>query len=149
MKKRFYFILSLCAFLSVGIMGCSDDVSGEFGINDGVVQKGDGSGLVADSLHFIQDIYVPYIPIAFDDAPDWMKSVIDACDGRRGVNITVIRGYWNGQYVYNIHSALMSILIGRFYDQDGNPIDVDKDFDLDSLIYKTEDWTCIINYQYC
>ena len=105
----------------------------------------DNSELVVGSVQFFQDIKAPYIPVSDEDTPEWLKPFID--DSRKGsVNMTVIRGRRNGQYVYNVHDDLMSSLIGYFYDQDGNRL---EDIgDIEAFIYETLDWTCIINYKY-
>ena len=121
--KKVFVMMSMISLLSFGMTGCSSD---------------------DDSLHFFQDIYVPYIPISYNEAPDWLKPIMEK-SGEGGVNTTIIRGRWNGQYVYNVHNDLMSILSGVFLDQDGNKMDV---VDFESLIYEAEDWTCIIKYTY-
>lgn len=121
--KKVFVLMSMISLLSFGMTGCSSD---------------------DDSLHFFQDIYVPYIPISYNEAPDWLKPIMEK-SGEGGVNTTIIRGRWNGQYVYNVHNDLMSILSGVFLDQDGNKMDV---VDFESLIYEAEDWTCIIKYTY-
>jgi hypothetical protein len=123
MMKKVFVMMSMISLLSFGMTGCSSD---------------------DDSLHFFQDIYVPYIPISYNEAPDWLKPIMEK-SGEGGVNTTIIRGRWNGQYVYNVHNDLMSILSGVFLDQDGNRMDV---VDFESLIYEAEDWTCIIKYTY-
>ena len=123
MMKKVFVLMSMISLLSFGMTGCSSD---------------------DDSLHFFQDIYVPYIPISYNEAPDWLKPIMEK-SGEGGVNTTIIRGRWNGQYVYNVHNDLMSILSGVFLDQDGNKMDV---VDFESLIYEAEDWTCIIKYTY-
>ena len=148
MKKSIYFVMSLFVILSAGILGCSSDDTEGMSENSGNILRGDGSELAVDSIHFFQEINVPYIPVAYDKLPDWLQQVIEGFDGHRWVNTTVIRGRWNGQYVYNVHSDLMSTLIGSFYDQNGNRIEF-KDFEeFESLMYETKDWTCIINYIY-
>ena len=121
--KKVFVMMGMISLLSFGMTGCSSD---------------------DDSLHFFQDIYVPYIPISYNEAPDWLKPIMEK-SGEGGVNTTIIRGRWNGQYVYNVHNDLMSILSGVFLDQDGNKMDV---VDFESLIYEAEDWTCIIKYTY-
>lgn len=121
--KKVFVMMGMIFLLSFGMTGCSSD---------------------DDSLHFFQDIYVPYIPISYNEAPDWLKPIMEK-SGEGGVNTTIIRGRWNGQYVYNVHNDLMSILSGVFLDQDGNKMDV---VDFESLIYEAEDWTCIIKYTY-
>ena len=121
--KKVFVLMSMISLLSFGMTGCSSD---------------------DDSLHFFQDIYVPYIPISYNEAPDWLKPIMEK-SGEGGVNTTIIRGKWNGQYVYNVHNDLMSNLAGMFLDQDGNKMDV---VDFESLIYEAEDWTCIIKYTY-
>ena len=121
--KKVFVLMSMISLLSFGMTGCSSD---------------------DDSLHFFQDIYVPYIPISYNEAPDWLKPIMEK-SGEGGVNTTIIRGRWNGQYVYNVHNDLMSNLAGMFLDQDGNKMDV---VDFESLIYEAEDWTCIIKYTY-
>lgn len=121
--KKVFVLKSMISLLSFGMTGCSSD---------------------DDSLHFFQDIYVPYIPISYNEAPDWLKPIMEK-SGEGGVNTTIIRGRWNGQYVYNVHNDLMSILSGVFLDQDGNQMDI---VDFESLIYEAEDWTCIIKYTY-
>lgn len=121
--KKVFVMMSMISLISFGMTGCSSD---------------------DDSLHFFQDIYVPYIPISYNEAPDWLKPIMEK-SGEGGVNTTIIRGRWNGQYVYNVHNDLMSILSGVFLDQDGNKMDV---VDFESLIYEAEDWTCIIKYTY-
>ena len=121
--KKVFVMMSMISLLSFGMTGCSSD---------------------DDSLHFFQDIYVPYIPISYNEAPDWLKPIMEK-SGEGGVNTTIIRGKWNGQYVYNVHNDLMSNLAGMFLDQDGNKMDV---VDFESLIYEAEDWTCIIKYTY-
>ena len=121
--KKVFVLMSMISLLSFGMTGCSSD---------------------DDSLHFFQDIYVPYIPISYNEAPDWLKPIMEK-SGEGGVNTTIIRGRWNGQYVYNVHNDLMSILSGVFLDQDGNKMDV---VDFESLKYEAEDWTCIIKYTY-
>ena len=102
MKKKLLLMMSV--LLSLGMLcACSND----------------NSELVVGSVHFFQDIKAPYIPVSDEDTPEWLKPFID--DSRKGsVNMTVIRGRRNGQYVYNVHDDLMSSLIGYFYDQDGN-----------------------------
>ena len=121
--KKVFVMMGMIFLLSFGMTGCSSD---------------------DDSLHFFQDIYVPYIPISYNEAPDWLKPIMEK-SGEGGVNTTIIRGRWNGQYVYNVHNDLMSNLAGMFLDQDGNKMDV---VDFESLIYEAEDWTCIIKYTY-
>ena len=121
--KKVFVMMSMISLISFGMTGCSSD---------------------DDSLHFFQDIYVPYIPISYNEAPDWLKPIMEK-SGEGGVNTTIIRGKWNGQYVYNVHNDLMSNLAGMFLDQDGNKMDV---VDFESLIYEAEDWTCIIKYTY-
>lgn len=121
--KKVFVMMGMIFLLSFGMTGCSSD---------------------DDSLHFFQDIYVPYIPISYNEAPDWLKPIMEK-SGEGGVNTTIIRGKWNGQYVYNVHNDLMSNLAGMFLDQDGNKMDV---VDFESLIYEAEDWTCIIKYTY-
>ena len=121
--KKVFVLMSMISLLSFGMTGCSSD---------------------DDSLHFFQDIYVPYIPISYNEAPDWLKPIMEK-SGEGGVNMTILRGKWNGQYVYNVHNDLMSNLAGMFLDQDGNKMDV---VDFESLIYDAEDWTCIIKYTY-
>lgn len=121
--KKVFVMMSMISLLSFGMTGCSSD---------------------DDSLHFFQDIYVPYIPISYNEAPDWLKPIMEK-SGEGGVNMTILRGKWNGQYVYNVHNDLMSNLAGMFLDQDGNKMDV---VDFESLIYEAEDWTCIIKYTY-
>lgn len=121
--KKVFVLMSMISLLSFGMTGCSSD---------------------DDSLHFFQDIYVPYIPISYNEAPDWLKPIMEK-SGEGGVNMTILRGKWNGQYVYNVHNDLMSNLAGMFLDQDGNKMDV---VDFESLIYEAEDWTCIIKYTY-
>lgn len=121
--KKVFVMMGMIFLLSFGMTGCSSD---------------------DDSLHFFQDIYVPYIPISYNEAPDWLKPIMEK-SGEGGVNTTIIRGRWNGQYVYNVHNDLMSNLSGVFLDQDGNKMDV---VDFESLIYEAEDWTCIIKYTY-
>ena len=121
--KKVFVMMGMIFLLSFGMTGCSSD---------------------DDSLHFFQDIYVPYIPISYNEAPDWLKPIMEK-SGEGGVNMTILRGKWNGQYVYNVHNDLMSILSGVFLDQDGNKMDV---VDFESLIYEAEDWTCIIKYTY-
>ena len=123
MMKKVFVMMSMISLLSFGMTGCSSD---------------------DDSLHFFQDIYVPYIPISYNEAPDWLKPIMEK-SGEGGVNMTILRGKWNGQYVYNVHNDLMSNLAGMFLDQDGNKMDV---VDFESLIYEAEDWTCIIKYTY-
>jgi len=148
MKKSICLVMCLCALLSIGVSGCSSDDTEGMGMSSGDIRKGDGTELVVGSIHFYQEINVPYIPVPYDKLPDWLQQVIEGFDGHRWVNTTVIRGRWNGQYVYNVHSDLMSTLIGSFYDQDGNRIEF-KDFEeFESLMYETKDWTCIINYIY-
>ncbi len=121
--KKVFVMMGMIFLLSFGMTGCSSD---------------------DDSLHFFQDIYVPYIPISYNEAPDWLKPIMEK-SGEGGVNMTILRGKWNGQYVYNVHNDLMSNLAGMFLDQDGNKMDV---VDFESLIYEAEDWTCIIKYTY-
>ena len=121
--KKVFVMMGMIFLLSFGMTGCSSD---------------------DDSLHFFQDIYVPYIPISYNEAPDWLKPIMEK-SGEGGVNTTIIRGKGNGQYVYNVHNDLMSNLAGMFLDQDGNKMDV---VDFESLIYEAEDWTCIIKYTY-
>lgn len=121
--KKVFVMMSMISLISFGMTGCSSD---------------------DDSLHFFQDIYVPYIPISYNEAPDWLKPIMEK-SGEGGVNMTILRGKWNGQYVYNVHNDLMSNLAGMFLDQDGNKMDV---VDFESLIYEAEDWTCIIKYTY-
>ena len=121
--KKVFVMMGMISLLSFGMTGCSSD---------------------DDSLHFFQDIYVPYIPISYNEAPDWLKPIMEK-SGEGGVNMTILRGKWNGQYVYNVHNDLMSNLAGMFLDQDGNKMDV---VDFESLIYEAEDWTCIIKYTY-
>ena len=128
MKKKLLLMMSV--LLSLGMLcACSND----------------NSELVVGSVHFFQDIKAPYIPVSDEDTPEWLKPFID--DSRKGaVNMTVIRGRRNGQYVYNVHDDLMSSLLGYFYDQDGNRL---EDIgDIEAFIYETLDWTCIINYKY-
>lgn len=144
MKKKVVLMMSMFFLLSFGVMGCSSDDAEAISAGNGNVQGGDDSGLSVDSLHFFQDIKVPYIPISYNEAPDWLKPIMEKSGGG-GVNITIIRGKWNGQYVYNVHIDTMSNLMGNFLDQDGNKLDV---VDFESLIYETVDWTCIINYKY-
>lgn len=124
--KKVFVMMSMISLISFGMTGCSSDDA------------------EADSLHFFQDIYVPYIPISYNEAPDWLKPIMEK-SGEGGVNMTILRGKWNGQYVYNVHNDLMSNLAGMFLDQDGNKMDV---VDFESLIYEAEDWTCIIKYTY-
>lgn len=142
--KKVFVMMGMIFLLSFGMTGCSSDDAEAISAGNGNVQRGDDSGLSVDSLHFFQDIYVPYIPISYNEAPDWLKPIMEK-SGEGGVNTTIIRGRWNGQYVYNVHNDLMSILSGVFLDQDGNKMDV---VDFESLIYEAEDWTCIIKYTY-
>lgn len=148
MKKSIYFVMSLFVILSAGILGCSSDDTEGMSENSGNILRGDGSELAVDSIHFFQEIKVPYIPVAYDKLPDWLQQVIESNDGHRWVNITVMRGKWNGQYVYNVHSDFMSNLIGQFYDQNGKVIEFNDGENFESLIYETLDWTCIVNYKY-
>ncbi len=128
--KKVFVMMGMIFLLSFGMTGCSSD---------------DAEAISAgNSLHFFQDIYVPYIPISYNEAPDWLKPIMEK-SGEGGVNMTILRGKWNGQYVYNVHNDLMSNLAGMFLDQDGNKMDV---VDFESLIYEAEDWTCIIKYTY-
>lgn len=128
--KKVFVMMSMISLISFGMTGCSSD---------------DAETISAgNSLHFFQDIYVPYIPISYNEAPDWLKPIMEK-SGEGGVNMTILRGKWNGQYVYNVHNDLMSNLAGMFLDQDGNKMDV---VDFESLIYEAEDWTCIIKYTY-
>ena len=128
--KKVFVMMGMIFLLSFGMTGCCSD---------------DAEAISAgNSLHFFQDIYVPYIPISYNEAPDWLKPIMEK-SGEGGVNMTILRGRWNGQYVYNVHNDLMSILSGVFLDQDGNKMDV---VDFESLIYEAEDWTCIIKYTY-
>ena len=128
MKKKLLLMMSVLLSL-VMLCTCSND----------------NLELVVGSVHFFQDIKAPYIPVSDEYTPEWLKPFID--DSRKGsVNMTVIRGRRNGQYVYNVHDDLMSSLIGYFYDQDGNRL---EDIgDIEAFIYETLDWTCIINYKY-
>ena len=144
MKKKVVLMMSMFFLLSFGMTGCSSDDAEAISAGNGNVQRGDDSGLSVDSVHFFQDIKVPYIPITYDKAPNWLRPIMDESE-RGKVNMTIIRGKWNGKYVYNVHDDLMSILIGVFFDQDGNKLDI---VDFESLIYETVDWTCIINYKY-
>ena len=144
MKKKVVLMMSMFFLLSFGMMGCSSDDAEAISAGNGNVQRVDDSGLSVDSVHFFQDIKVPYIPITYDKAPNWLRPIMDESE-RGKVNMTIIRGKWNGKYVYNVHDDLMSILIGVFFDQDGNKLDI---VDFESLIYETVDWTCIINYKY-
>ena len=143
MKIRIMVMMSLLFVLSYGMTGCSNDADA-ISAGSGNVQEDDDSGLSVDSVHFFQNIKVPYIPIAYEDAPNWLKPILDESE-RGKVNMTVIRGKWNGKYVYNVHDDQMSILIGKFLDQDGNQLDV---VEFESLIYETVDWTCIVNYRF-
>lgn len=128
--KKVFVMMGMIFLLSFGMTGCSSD---------------DAEAISAGNcLHFFQDIYVPYIPISYNEAPDWLKPIMEK-SGEGGVNMTILRGKWNGQYVYNVHNDLMSNLAGMFLDQDGNKMDV---VDFESLIYEAEDWTCIIKYTY-
>lgn len=136
--------MSLLFVLFFAMTGCSSNDADTISAGNGNVLGDDDSGLSVDSVHFFQDIKVPYIPITYDNAPNWLKPILDESE-RGKVNMTVIRGKRNGEYVYNVHDDQMSILIGKFLDQDGNQLDV---VEFESLINETVDWTCIINYKY-
>ena len=123
------------AFLAIGWCACEAEMQ-DLDTN-GQTQK-------VDSIHFFQEIKVPYIPIAYDKAPDWLKPYMDE-GARNRDNSTIICGKWKGQYVFNIHTGYDNLLIGYFYDQNGNRMD---GIDWEKLIYETEDWTCIAWYKF-
>lgn len=145
MKKKLVLMMSVLFTFGLFNACSSDDNLGGIGEGNGNAQKGDNPELVVDSVHFFQDIKAPYIPISNEDTPKWLKPFIE--NSRKGsVNMTVIRGRRNWQYVYNVHDDQMNIQIGFFYDQDGNRL---EDIgDIEAFIYETLDWTCIINYKY-
>ena len=130
MKKSVYLWMCVLVMAIAGLSACSSDDDLKTGV---------------DSVHFYQDIRAPYIPIAYEDSPEWLKSIMDNSE-KNHVNTTVIRGKKDGQYIYNVHNDLMSILIGMFYDQDGHQMN--DIVDVESLIYETQEWTCIVYYKY-
>lgn len=128
MRKKNVLLVCLMAFLAIGWCAC----------------EADKQDLDKDSLPFFHDITVSYIPIAYDQAPDWLKPYMD--EVAKGLfNSIIFRGKCKGQYVYNIHMGYDSNPIGSFYDQNGNRMD---GIDREKLIYETEDWTCIAWYEF-
>ena len=127
MKKLF---LMMSVMLSLGLLvACSSDDD-------------------TDSVPFVYGLDAPYRPISYNEAPEWMKPIMEKENPEYGfVNMTVFRAKWHGQYVYNCHSDLMSSLLGEFRDQDGNRMDYGQ-FDPESLVREAEDWTCILKYTY-
>lgn len=140
MKKKLVLMMSM--LFSFGFF-CACSSKDDFeGMGEG---KGNAQESVVDSVHFFQDIKVPYIPISDENIPEWLNPYIE--NSRKGcVNMTVIRGRRNWEYVYNVHDDQMNILIGFFYDQDGNRQEDVGDYE--AFIYGISDWTCIINYKY-
>ena len=142
MKKKLLLMMSV--LLSFGFFcACSSNDDFE-GMGEG---KGNAQESVVDSVHFFQDIKAPYIPISDEDIPEWLNPYIE--NSRKGhVNMTVLRGKRNWEYIYNVHDDQMSSLIGNFHDQDGNRLEDIRLVDLEEFIYGISDWTCIINYKY-
>ena len=94
MKKKVFMMMSV--LLSFGFFcACSsnDDLEG---MGEG---KGNAQESVVDSVHFFQDIKAPYIPISDEDIHEWLNPYIE--NSRKGhVNMTVLRGRKNWEYVY-------------------------------------------------
>lgn len=101
-----------------------------------------------ESVPFVFGIKAPYRPISYNEAPEWMKPIMEKKEKEYGLaNLTVFRAKWQGQYIYNYRTEMMSSLLGQFMDEDGNRLYFDQSY-AETLIREAEDWTCILNYTY-
>jgi hypothetical protein len=136
MKKIFLFFSML---LAMGLSSaCSSN--GEKP-NDVLLQPGDNVTLYGDGIYEIKAVYSP---ISYQDAPQWIREIID--NKEKHLDIYLSQGERNGETIYYSQSVYNSS-IGNFLNKDGEYIMI-KDMSYIEFFSETSNWKLIFYHKH-
>lgn len=128
--RRVFFYLTLFLALMLGNVGCSNN-------NDNEVSTEKNEGKEAPAEKNCVHLYsrdIPYAPQELSSLPQWIIPLITTPKGELLPNCYICTGKAGEQVFYNIYADISSTTYGRFYDENGNAINIVPDEKcLDSL----------------
>lgn len=88
---------------------------------------------------FHMGITMPYLPTDIQEMPNWLAKQVETF-GLSGM--TVCKGTWKGEPIYNVLIGYMSNFVGLFYDKDGELMPTGVDY-----TQEVKDWKCIYHHR--
>jgi len=83
-------------------------------------------------------IQIPYEPLEDKDMPSWLIEAKSTWEPDQ-----ILLGIYNNKPVYHFNSVFDSSIIGHFYDENGNLIDISSDDDFQKFLSGYRDVRCI------
>lgn len=101
--------------MMLGLTGCSSNENTTIPVNE-------NQGTID-----YYGIQVPYVPLEDKDMPEWLIELKSKL-----VPYQIFVGTYNNEIVYHLNFGFDSSILGRFYDENGKPIDL-KILNIDDL----------------
>ena len=136
MKKLFLFFSMLLAMILLCACNSDDEKPDE------VLRPGDYVTIYANGSHETRAVYEP---MAYQDFPEWIKSIIDGKEKPYILYLRIFQGEKDGEAIY-LTCSEMDDIIGTFYYRNGERFYPETDYA--TFFSETSNWKLIYYYDY-
>ena len=139
MEKKVFTMMLMLLALVLGAVGCSsDDESSEAEM----LHPGDYVTLYSDGNIIVKAVYEP---ISYNDAPEWVKVILNEKDNYYYKYIYLFKGEWKDEAIYFIHTEFDSTM-GTFFNKNGEILTMNN-MSYSDFFSETFNWKLIYNYK--